>query len=87
MLITAQIDLAEGDEPIPGDNFAISSKEDGSMVGVLDDGHTFRFTSPSKAERTYQREDRSLTVVAFDLDLADFTEDDLRLIGTLTYAP
>jgi hypothetical protein len=86
MLIAARIDVAEGDEPIPGDILTISIRAAGELIGLLEYSHTFRFALPSQRERDYQREQRSHTVISFDLDIADFGGDDVRLLGTLTYS-
>ena len=80
---TAHIDVAEGQQPSSGDKFVISLQENSEMLGELDNGRTFRFVSPSNAERDYQQESRTLTVVALDLDAADGKES--RLVGSLTY--
>ena len=80
---TAHIDVAEGQQPSSGDKFVISLQENSEMLGELDNGRTFRFVSPSTAERDYQQETRTLTVVAFNLDAVHGTER--RLLGSLTY--
>ena len=80
---TAHIDVAEREQPSPGEKFIISLQENSEMLGQLDNGRTFRFTAPSDAERTYQLESRTLTVVDLDLHAADGRE--ARLIGSLTY--
>jgi hypothetical protein len=84
MPITAQIDVAAGEKPAPGEKFIITSQENSEMLGVLDHGRTFRFVSPSNTERDYQLRSHSLTVVDFNYSLVD--GDELRLIGSLTYA-
>ena len=80
---TAQIDVAEGEQPSPGETFVISLQENSEMLGQLDDGRSFRFVSPSSVERDYQQENRPLTIVGVDLNTARGRE--LRLIGSLTY--
>jgi hypothetical protein len=80
---TAQVDLAAGEEPLPGEKFVISLQENSEMVGQLDRGRTFRFTSPTQAEQDYQQENCALTVVDFDPSNADGGEN--RKIGFLTY--
>ena len=79
----AHIDVAEGEQPTPGEKFIISLQENSEMLGQLDNGRTFRFTAPSEAKRNYQQESRTLTVVALDLDATDGKEP--RLVGSLTY--
>ena len=80
---TAQIDVAEGEQPSPGEKFIISLQENSEMLGQLDGGRTFRLSVPSDAERNYQQESRTLTVVALDLRAADGKES--RLVGSLVY--
>ena len=80
---TAHIDVAEGQQPSTGEKFVISLQENSEMLGQLDDGRTFRFTAPSSAERDYQQENRTLTVVGSDLEPAHGNEP--RLLGSLTY--
>ena len=80
---TAHIDVAEGEQPSSGEKFIISLQENSEMLGQLDNGRTFRFTAPSDAERNYQQENRTLTVVDLDLEAAGNKES--RLIGSLTY--
>jgi hypothetical protein len=79
----AHIDLEQGQEPAPGEKFIISVQENSEMLGELDHGRTFRFTSPTKAERDYQQQNRTLTVVDFDPSKADYNAH--RLTGYLTY--
>ena len=80
----AQIDVAVWEKPIPGEKFIITLQENSEMLGVLDHGRTFRFVSPSSAERDYQLKSTALTVVDFNHSLADGNEP--RLVGSLTYA-
>jgi hypothetical protein len=80
---TARVDLVNGEEPLPGEKFVISLQENSEMLGQLDRGRTFRFTSPTKAEQDYQEENRALTVVDFDPIKADVAGD--RKVGFLTY--
>jgi hypothetical protein len=81
---TAQIDVAVGEKPVPGEKFIITLQENSEMLGMLDHGRTFRFVSPSSAERDYQLKSTALTVVDFDDSLAGGKEP--RLVGLLTYA-
>jgi hypothetical protein len=81
---TAQIDVAVGEKPVPGEKFIITLQENSEMLGMLDHGRTFRFVSPSSTERDYQLKSSALTVVDFDDSLADGGEP--RLVGLLTYA-
>ena len=81
---TAQIDVADGEEPHIGEKFVISLQENSEMLGLLDDGRTFLFTSPPSVEHDYQQESRALTIVDFDLDAVDIEE--MRLVGSLTYS-
>jgi hypothetical protein len=81
---TARIDVAVGEKPVSGEKFIITLQENSEMLGTLDHGRTFRFVSPSSAERDYQLKSSALTVVDFDDSLADGKE--LRLVGLLTYA-
>ena len=81
---TAQIDVAVGEKPIPGEKFIITLQENSEMLGTLDRGRTFRIVSPSSSERDYQLKSTALTVVDFDETLADGNEP--RLVGLLTYA-
>jgi hypothetical protein len=83
MPVTAQIDVAVGEKPIPGEKFIITSQENSEMLGVLDHGRTFRFVSPSSVERDYQLKSRSLTIVDFHYSSIDGHEP--RLVGSLTY--
>ena len=80
---TAQIDVAIGEKPVPGEKFFITLQENSEMLGMLDHGRTFRFVSPSSAERDYQLKSSALTVVGFDDSMADGNEP--RLVGLLTY--
>jgi hypothetical protein len=80
---TAQIDLAEGQEPLPGETFIISLQENSEMLGVLDKGRTFRFTAPTKPEQVYQQEKSILTVV--DFDPINAGSEGRRRTGYLTY--
>jgi hypothetical protein len=80
---TAHIDVAESEKPSPGENFIISLQENSELLGQLENGRTFRFTAPSDAERRYQQDVRTLTVVDLDLNAADGKEP--RLVGSLTY--
>jgi len=79
----AQIDVKASEKPVAGEKFVIQMQENSEMLGLLDDGRTFRFKSPSKAERDFQQEAKSLTVVSIDLNEADGRED--RLVGVLSY--
>jgi hypothetical protein len=79
----AQIDVAVGEKPVPGEKFITTLQENSEMLGMLDHGRTFRFVSPSSAERDYQLKSGALTVVNFDDSLAD--GDEPRLVGLLTY--
>jgi hypothetical protein len=80
---TTHVDLDGGEEPLPGERFVILLQENSEMLGQLDRGRTFRFTSPTKVERDYQQENRALTVVDFDPIRSDVGEN--RKIGFLTY--
>jgi hypothetical protein len=51
------------------------------MLGLHDHSRTFRFTARSAIERDCQQQNRPLTVVDFDLDMAKFKGE--RLIGSL----
>ena len=79
----AQIDVKASEKPVEGEKFVIQLQENSEMLGLLDDGRTFRFKSPSTAERDFQQESKSLTVVGLDLKAADGRED--RLVGVLSY--
>jgi hypothetical protein len=80
---TSQIDVAIGEKPVPGEKFIITLQENSEMLGMLDHDRTFRFVSPSRAERDYQLKSTALTVVDFDGSLASGHEP--RLVGLLTY--
>ncbi|HEX3983659.1 MAG TPA: hypothetical protein VHX12_08195 [Acidisoma sp.] len=79
----AHIDVSPGEKPVPGEKFIIALQENSEMLGLLDDGRTFRFKKLSTTERDYQQENRSLNVVSLDLAEADGREE--RLVGVLTY--
>ena len=79
----AQIDVTASEKPVAGEKFVIQLQENSEMLGLLDDGRTFRFKSPSGTERDFQQENKSLTVVGLDLQEAESRED--RLVGLLTY--
>ncbi len=80
---TAQIDVADGEVPAGGERFVIALQENSELLGLLDRGRTFRFVAPTQAERDYQKENRPLTVVAFELLSVGRKES--RLVGALTY--
>jgi hypothetical protein len=80
----AEIDVAVGEKPVPGEKFIITLQENSEMLGTLDHGRTFRFVTPSSTERDYQMKSSALTVVVFDPSLADGNEP--RRVGSLTYA-
>ncbi|WP_159014285.1 hypothetical protein [Acidisoma sp. S159] len=79
----AQIDVAVGERPAPGERFIITLQENSEMLGTLDHGRTFRIVSPSSTERDYQLKSSALTVVDFDGSSANGNEP--RLVGLLTY--
>ena len=83
MTMSAQIDVKASEKPVPGEQFIIQLQENSEMLGLLDDGRTFRFKAPSATEQNYQQENKSLVVVGLDLDKAESREE--RLIGTLIY--
>ncbi|MCB8883652.1 hypothetical protein ACELLULO517_25610 [Acidisoma cellulosilytica] len=83
MPTNAQIDVKAGEKPTPGEKFIIQLQENSEMLGLLDDGRTFRFKTPSATERDYQQENKSLVVIGLDLDDADSREE--RLVGMLSY--
>jgi hypothetical protein len=83
MPTSADIDVKADEKPAPGEKFIIQLQENSEMLGLLDDGRTFRFKSPSAAERDYQQENRTLEVVSLDLDETDSREG--RLVGRLSY--
>ena len=43
---TAQIDVAIGEKPVPGEKFFITLQENSEMLGMLDHGRTFRLSRP-----------------------------------------
>lgn len=81
---TAEIDVAAEEKPSIGEKFTITLQENSEMLGLLDDGRSFRFKSPTETETNYQQANRVLKVVAFDLDLQ--REGEPRLLGALTYS-
>ncbi|MCB8883887.1 hypothetical protein ACELLULO517_26815 [Acidisoma cellulosilytica] len=83
MATSAQIDVKASEKPTPGEKFIIQLQENSEMLGLLNDGRTFRFKTPSTTERDYQQENKSLVVVGLDLDDADSREE--RLVGVLNY--
>ncbi|MCB8876944.1 hypothetical protein [Acidisoma silvae] len=83
MPTSAEIDVKASEKPVPGEKFIIQLQENSEMLGLLDDGRSFRFKAPSATEQDYQQENKSLTVVGLKLDEADSGED--RLVGMLSY--
>ena len=83
MSTSAQIDVKASEKPVPGEKFIIQLRESSEMLGLLDDGRSFRFKAPSATEHDYQEENKSLTVVGLNLDEADSGEG--RLVGMLSY--
>lgn len=80
----AQIDVAVGQEPNPGDKFYINFQENSEMLGLLDGGRTFRFKSASDADKQFVQENRVLKVLHFKAASGGMSES--RREGTLTYA-
>lgn len=81
---TAHIDVAEKERPLAGETFTIALQENSEMLGLMDDGRTFRFTAPGATEEDYQQASRVLKVVSFNLDRR--AEGEPRLVGSLTYS-
>ncbi|GAB0117065.1 hypothetical protein [Acidisoma sp. 7E03] len=81
---TAHIDVAAEEKPKAGEKFTISKQENSELLGLLDDGRSFRFKQPSKTEEDYEEAHRILTVVSFDLDRT--REGEPRLVGALDYS-
>lgn len=81
---TAHIDVAAGEKPKAGEKFTIAKQENSELLGLLDNGRTFRFKQPSRTEEDYEEAHRILTVVGFDLDRAQGGE--ARLVGALDYS-
>ncbi|MCB8878328.1 hypothetical protein [Acidisoma silvae] len=83
MTMSAQIDVKASEKPAPGEQFIIQLQKNSEMLGLLDDGRTFRFKAPSATEHDYQQENKSLIVVGLDLGKAESRKE--RLVGTLSY--
>jgi hypothetical protein len=81
---TARIDVAAKEKPVAGETFTIALQENSEMLGLLDNGRTFRFKAPGATEEDYQQANRVLKVVGFDLDL--HAEGEPRLLGSLNYS-
>ena len=81
---SVHIDVAVGEQPNLGEKFVIALQENSEMLGLPDNGRTFRITSPTSSEGDYQKESRILTVVEFNCRPANGSE--LRSVGTMTYS-
>jgi hypothetical protein len=73
-----EIDVARAEAPRIGEKFVFAAQENSEILGLLEDGRSFRLTAPSARERDLQQESRPLTIRALDLHPAEGGEARLR---------